>query len=68
MSELQTATSSFSFNLGFLLFFLMPRDIVTMTIVGAYEVKPPALTAHQVHHTSERREFLREVATLGSDA
>src|SRR5271156_3420582 len=27
-----------------------------------------SLTAHEVHHTSERREFLREVAPLGIDA
>jgi len=36
MSELQTATRTFSFNLGFLLFLLMPGDIVTMMAVGAY--------------------------------
>ncbi len=36
MSELQTATRRFSFNLGFLLFLLMPADIVTMITVGAY--------------------------------
>jgi len=36
MSELQTATRRFSFNLGFLLFFVMPGDIVTMVTVGAY--------------------------------
>jgi hypothetical protein len=36
MGELQTATSRFSFNLGFLLFFVMPSDVVTMVTVGAY--------------------------------
>ncbi len=36
MSELQTANRRFSFNLGFLLFLLMPGDIVTMITVGAY--------------------------------
>jgi cytochrome c biogenesis protein CcdA len=36
MSDLQTATRRFSFNLGFLLFFVMPSDIVTMMTVGAY--------------------------------
>jgi hypothetical protein len=31
-------------------------------------VKPPTLTAYEVHHASERREFLREVAPLRSDS
>ncbi len=36
MSKLQSATRMFSFNLGFLLFLVMPSDIVSMATVGAY--------------------------------
>lgn len=36
MGKLQTATPGFSFKLGFLLFLLMPTDIITMISVGAY--------------------------------
>ena len=36
MSKLQRATRRFSFRLGFLLFLVMPSDIVSMMTVGAY--------------------------------
>lgn len=36
MTKLQTATPGFSFRLGFLLFLLMPTDIVTVLTVGTY--------------------------------
>jgi len=36
MGELQTAAPKFAFRLGFLLFFLMPTDVITMITVGGY--------------------------------
>ena len=38
------------------------------TVRSPAELKAPALTAHQIHHTSERRKFFFEVAPLGYDA
>ena len=43
--------------------------IARLDIVGSPAgLKARALTAHQIHHTSERRKFFIEVAPLGHDA
>ena len=36
MGKLTTATPGFAFKLGFLLFLLMPTDVITMVVVGLY--------------------------------
>jgi hypothetical protein len=36
MGKLETATPRFAFKLGFLLFLLMPTDVITMVVVGLY--------------------------------
>jgi threonine/homoserine/homoserine lactone efflux protein len=36
MGRLQSATPGFAFKLGFMLFILMPTDIITMLTVGSY--------------------------------
>ena len=36
MGKLATATPRFAFKLGFLLFLLMPTDVITMVVVGLY--------------------------------
>jgi Sap, sulfolipid-1-addressing protein len=36
MGKLESATPRFAFKLGFLLFLLMPTDVITMVVVGLY--------------------------------
>ena len=45
-------------------FLIAKRD----TVDSPAELKATALTAHQIHHTSERRKFFIKVAPLGHDA
>jgi threonine/homoserine/homoserine lactone efflux protein len=46
MGRLATATPGFSFKLGFLLFLVMPTDVITMITVGTYLVRQDAPLWH----------------------
>jgi threonine/homoserine/homoserine lactone efflux protein len=46
MGRLATATPGFAFKLGFLLFLVMPTDVITMITVGTYLVRQDAPLWH----------------------